>query len=50
MGIKSIPLEPPILADFKYTICFPNAPIVFEEMDCFWSPLTEFVFFENIQF
>ena len=35
MGIKSIPLESPALAEFKYIICFPTAALVVEKMTYF---------------
>ena len=35
MWIKSIPLESPALAEFKYIICFPTAALVVEKMTYF---------------
>ena len=49
MKVKSIPLESPILADFKYIICFSSTSLVFKKINCFWTQLTEFVFFAYIK-
>ena len=35
MWIKSIPLESPALAEFKFIICFPTAALVVEKMTYF---------------
>ena len=47
MKVKHIPQESPTLVDFKYIICFPSNPLVFKKMNCFWTQLTEFVFFAH---
>ena len=49
MKVKHIPLESPILVDFKYIICFPSTPLVFKKMNCFWMQMTEFVFFAHVK-
>ena len=45
MWIKSIPLESPALAEFKYIICFPTAALVFEEITYFLTQRKMFRFF-----
>ena len=37
MWMKSIPLESPALAEFKYMICFHIAALVVEKMTCFMN-------------
>ena len=49
MRIKSIPLESPIFADFKYTICFLNAPMVTEKINCLYPYLRQIVYLDNFQ-
>ena len=41
--LKCISGESPILADLKYVICFPSAPLVFEKMNCFWTQVWNFL-------